>query len=382
MQYQYVDTAYARTEASAKAIFELGRLYEEQFGELDSARVTYTRGRTAFPQAEITKEIIRRADYMNRYFTLHAEVSKYDSLLIALDAPPEEASEVDTTAQDSVAQKPPVQPPMPRDTVLARLATSMNELAGVFFIDMDEPDSAAVWYRAVSERFPESRVAPYAMFALAQIYDQDSTVNRAVPDSIRREIVRRFPRTEFASESRRLLGLPQVTIAENPAEELYDLAERRYLNGEYESAVKMFKEIATEYPDSRSAARAEYAAGFIYENNLLQPDSALASYRNLAQNYPSSAFTSRVRPKIQFAEMEHKRIADSLAALAVPDTLGLVTADSLGLAPADSLGRADSLAVQSPDSLSKNPETPPKPPQEPRPQSQTKDLELPGRPKP
>ena len=217
-QYQYVDTAYARTEASAKAIFELGRLYEEKLGELDSARVTYTRGRTAFPQAEITREINRRAEYMNRFFTLRADVFKYDSLLTSLDAPPVEPREAepDTTARDSVA-KAPVPPPIPRDTVLARLATAMNEVAGVFFIDMNIPDSAAVWYRAVSERFPESSVAPYAMFALAQLYDQDSTIAQSLPDSIRQEIVRRYPRTEFARESRRLLGLPPATIAENSA---------------------------------------------------------------------------------------------------------------------------------------------------------------------
>ena len=373
-QYQYVDTAYARTEASAKAVFELGRLYEEEFGELDSARVTYTRGRTAFPQAEISKEIIRRADYMNRYAALRTDIAKYDSLLSALDAPPQEPpATADSTSKDSLAT-PVVQPPLSRDTLQVRLATAMNEMAGVFFIDMNLPDSAAIWYRAVAERYPESNVAPYAMFALSQIYDQDSTVDESVPDSIRQEIVRRFPRTEFARESRRLLGLPAVTIAANPAEELYEVAEQRYLAGEYESAARTFRELATEYPDSRYAARAEYAAGYIYENYLLMPDSALASYRNLLDNYPSSAFIPRVQPKVRVADMEAKRIADSLAALTAPDSLAPVMPDSTVV--------ADSLGGGVRDSLQAAPAVPDSLPREPGAKEEGSDMELPGRPKP
>ena len=189
----------------------------------------------------------------------------------------------------------------------------MNELAGLFFATIGLPDSAEYWYSQIVADYPSGKQVPRALYTLAQIYSgRDSVTSKPVADSLYRVIVRRFPGSEFAPESRRLLGLPVESPVVDEAESAYHRAEILMVRGDSTGAAEGFKKLALRFPGSPLASRALYAAGWIYENRLLNRDSAIASYSKLMSLYPSSQYATRIAPRI--AEVTLKQKADAAAA--------------------------------------------------------------------
>jgi tetratricopeptide (TPR) repeat protein len=344
IRYTIVDTTYPRSETSARSFFALGDLYEHVLYRYDSALVAYAKGRNEFPMADVTQLCTRRAEYLSRYFQYHGEIVKCDSILALLRAPRDTAraqapgAREPDTLHAQAPPRPPPAPPISADSANARRETAMNELAGLFFATIGLPDSAEFWYTRIVSDYPSGIQVPRALYTLAQIYSgRDSVTSKPVADSLYREIVRRFPRSEFAPDSRRLLGLPAESPVVDEAESAYHRAENLMVRGDSTRAAEDFKKLALRFPGSPLASRALYAAGWIYENRLLNRDSAIASYSKLMALYPSSQFATRIAPKI--AEVTLKQKADAAAA----DTLKQKKA-----AAADSLkqkkGAADTLA--------------------------------------
>ncbi len=351
-QYRYVDTlaAYARTVPAADAQYALGQLYETRFTQYDSARVFYDRGRSAPPQAEVAPLLVRRADILGKFLGYRAEITKLDSirqaLLIARDsaavARPVNAAARDTSARDTTGlaradsagvqaradsasvrvPPPPASPPgLSLDTVNVRLAGRMDELAGIFYTGLGRPDSAQKWYRLLLADFPESRPAPRALYVLARIEAEDSTATPGAADSLYREIVRRFPSSPFADEARRLLGLPPVQKSDDPAELTYSNGVTLMQAGEHLAAIDTFRAVVSGHPTSPAASRALYAAGWIYENNMANPDSAASAYEQLVLLYPASVYALRAQPRVAEVQAVRKQAlekarADSIAAAA------------------------------------------------------------------
>ncbi len=85
------------------------------------------------------------------------------------------------------------------------------------------------------------------------------------------------------------------------------------LSGRNENAIDTLRLIVQSYPTSTYAPRAEFAAGWLYEQVLNQPDSAIANYQRLRARYPSSLYAARVQPKLMEVELRDKAVADSLA---------------------------------------------------------------------
>ena len=164
--------------------------------------VTYTMGRRVFPQAEITKEILRRSTYMDRYSKTLKEILEYDSLRTAIlnpvEPPPPEIDEEDTSASeaDSLAAQPQG-PVLSLDSIKTLLAGSRSEMGGLFFNTINVPDSARYWYTLVVEEHPESRYGSLALFAIAQLQSLESPYitfyqsQLAVPASIALRIEQR-----------------------------------------------------------------------------------------------------------------------------------------------------------------------------------------------
>jgi TolA-binding protein len=318
-QYRYVDTAYARSEVAAHAYYQLGLLYEKHYGNYDSARVAYDKGRAEFPQAEITAEIVKRSELFNRYFLYRKEIERNDSLRRVILAPRDTSVAVapDTTHRDSTgvaqgktdstARSLPSSPPPPMDTVLARLAYNTSELASLFYTGLQVIDSATYWYTRLITEHPKSRYVPRALYTLAQIARQDSTASPAYADSLLRIIVDQFPESEFATAARSALGLPVVARVDDSVEVAYRSAEQMMNNGDYTAALEAFRRIAERDTTSPLAAKAQYAIGWIYENVHFVPDSSVAHYRRLARRFPSSPYSAAVQPKLAALDAERQK---------------------------------------------------------------------------
>ena len=331
-QFAYVDTAYARTEPAADANLALGMIYETVLFQYDSARAVYERGRNVTNTAESRIQIVRRADYLTRYITFRNDILNLDSLrqaalhprdtaLVVRDSVRVESASLaraDTlktgrkdssatgrvdTSRVSVQQAPPVS----LDTINVRLAVRMDDLAGLFYATMALSDSARFWYKRLLREYPDSRPAPRALYVLARIEGEDSTSTHAVSDSLYREIVRRFPDSPFAEESKRLLGLPLTVKAPDPLELSYHNATALLQSGKYTAAIDSFKTIVHRSPTSPLAPRALYAIGWTYEYQTGQLDSAGANYERLAVGYPGSLYAQRVQPRV--AEIQSARQA-------------------------------------------------------------------------
>jgi len=350
-QYRYVDTAYARSEFAADSYYQLGLMYETKLFKYDSARVAYDKGRAEFPQADITPTLVKRGDYLNKYFTYRNEIAKYDSIKEFILHPPDttkgkavvqdtvkgkglaqDSTRHDSTGTksfakaDSLIPKAPAIPPPPMDTVQVRLAYNTSELAGLFYSAIEVVDSAKYWYQRLLKDHPNSIYSPRALYTLAQIYRSDSSVATTQIDSLHKEIVRRFPESEFAAESRRHLGVPAPKKEVDPAEATYMNAESLVKKGDVASALKSLKGITEKDTTSPLAAKAQYTIGWIYENVKPNPDSSIANYQRLVKRFPNSQYASLVQPKLAEVELEkQKKLSadggskkDSTAQQAVP----------------------------------------------------------------
>ncbi len=217
--------------------------------------------------------------------------------------------------------KPPVlQPPVPQtpalslDTINVRLADRMDDIAGLFYATMGLPDSARFWYHRLLREYPDSRGAPRALYVLARMEGEDSSGTPLFADSLHREIIRRFPESPFAEESRRLLGLPPTVQAPDSLAQSYRRATALLQAGKNGAAIDSFRAIVRRAPASPLAPRALYAVGWVYEFQTSQMDSAGANYERLVALYPGTPYAQRVQPRV--TEIQSARQAK----LAAPKT--------------------------------------------------------------
>jgi len=133
---------------------------------------------------------------------------------------------------------------------------------------------------------------------LAQIEGADSLGGKTTSDSIAREIIKRFPDSPFAEESKRQLGLPPSARRMDPLENCYQSATLLLQKGKSSAAIDSFQSIVRRSPSSVLAPRALYAAGWAYEYQAARFDSAAAVYERLVTLYPNSLYAQRVQPRV------------------------------------------------------------------------------------
>jgi len=69
-------------------------------------------------------------------------------------------------------------------------------------------------------------------------------------------------------------------------EELYTEAQDYSEKGDFQSAIKIYKEILKLYPDSPRAYKAQFLIGFVYSENLKDYKKARENYRMMIEKYP------------------------------------------------------------------------------------------------
>jgi TolA-binding protein len=339
-KFSYVDTAFARTEEAAKAYFELGKIYETLQDNYSLARANYDKARMEFPASDVTVEAAQKADAFSKYFALRSDLKKYDSLIVELHGRKGKrdslnfiaVQQADTAAAVGISKEKSTEPRgelrkglQANKDSLARL-DSINvarekslessekhnvdslrqmivkahfELAGIFYLEINEPDSALVWFQMVIDESGNGNLAPRALFTIAEIYGTSKGKGKSFLDSLYRTIIARYPESPYAQESRRALGIPLISIQTDPAEELYVRAETYMEGASPDSALRLLYQIVKENATSPFSAKALYAIGWLYENKLERRDSASVVYRRLIAAYPESRFAGAVRPKVE-----------------------------------------------------------------------------------
>lgn len=182
------------------------------------------------------------------------------------------------------------------DTLRFLMTQSKFELGGLFMLDLGFPDSATVWFEKVARDSVNSAFIPRALYALAEIHSARG--DSSIVDSLYKRILERYKESEYGREVRRLMGLGGGSEAVDSAESRYTDAQRSLVDGKTEDALRSLKEISQKYPASPIAPKVQYAVGWIYENVLVQNDSAASWYRRLIKGHPKSLYAVNVRPRV------------------------------------------------------------------------------------
>ena len=184
------------------------------------------------------------------------------------------------------------------DSLRGLMAQSTFEVAGIYYLQLNQPDSAIAWYRKGIDEYPTAaKYVPRALYALSEI--AASRHDSLAVDSLYREILRRFGTSEYGIQVKKILGM-EVSEARPAAgaSGSYADAESVLQSGQTQKALRLFKRLARTQDDPEISAKSQYAVGWIYESMLANNDSAAVWYERLIKQYPSTVYAQEVQPKV------------------------------------------------------------------------------------
>lgn len=314
-QYRFVDTTYARTEVSAKGYFSLGQLYEKKLIDYYKAMASYDKARNEFPKSDVTNLALSKWNSFQNYFRYHKTIAQVDSLLahqmnlfpvnvsadsnvVLSDSLVSDTARAFSTALDtSIHAESDSSRQVLHQSYMTKLAEAMYGLGNLFLLEINLPDSAEYWYRRVIVEHPTSSVAPRALYTLAELYRSSEQKNRESVDQLYWSLIEKYPDTQYAEEAKRFLGM-KVERKADPAAASYARGEALLLEGKNEPAVSAFRSLIRDYPDSPSVPKTKYALGWIFENVIVNPDSAADYYRQVCEEFPNCAYAEAVKAKL------------------------------------------------------------------------------------
>ncbi|UCG51181.1 MAG: tetratricopeptide repeat protein [Candidatus Latescibacterota bacterium] len=171
-------------------------------------------------------------------------------------------------------------------------------LLGEAYTGMDSLALAIDTYKSVAATYPRSMFSAEAYFHLGEIY-QEKFDSLQVAQSNYESVRQQYANSPFAEEAiarsvsiSKFLRL-QASLdgggEEGQAAVQFDLAEIELLQFEnYEKALKGYRKILDEFPDSELAPKAAYAVAYIYDIRLDDAEKAREAYQYLVERYPNS----------------------------------------------------------------------------------------------
>lgn len=209
---------------------------------------------------------------------------------------------------------------------------NLFHLGELFYVDLEKPDSALHAFATLLERYPDSRSAPNALIAMAQIRRNDYA-DTAGADSLLRLVLRNYRGYDEVQEVIGLLGLAGTVADSGYASIVYNRAESfleqfravdstpYYLQVEADSGVDVvrerkgsdyvrslrlidsaqtyFRRVIDGFPHSEYNVQARYALLTIFENYLAPEDSTnIERYEAFADSFANTSFASSVSAKL------------------------------------------------------------------------------------
>lgn len=332
-EYRYVDTTYARTEIGAKAAFELGQLLQTRYGDYQNAKIEYEHA-SANPTVTVAPAALKKNTALTRYFQLHANFARNDSMLYWYDVdsiwivkdttrhspvknfvPPQSDSLKLTLIADTLQRLPdstttagvsdssiaqPVGPQIVRptkDSLITILSSIAYQLGEVFYSDLEVADSALFWFNQSLKLRVDSVQAPRILFIVAEII-RSNPQRYGDPKETYDRLLREFPSSSYTEKAKAALGLPLAPKALDPAGPYYAQAESLVESGQYHKAVKTFTEVTEKFQKSSLVAKSKYSIAWIYEHRLSKPDSALSYYKDIVENFGNTEYAVAAKRKI------------------------------------------------------------------------------------
>ncbi len=205
---------------------------------------------------------------------------------------------------DKKSQPVIVADPIKPDSIRSLIATTKFELAALFLNELNLLDSGMVWYNDMVTHHSKSPLVPRALYAISEIYQAKN--DSAKVDSVYKIILERYNETDYAIQVKKNLGMIAAPAKVDSAEILFKHAENLLQLEKTNDALKSYQSVAKVYPISPYAPKALYTIGWIYENMLVNNDSAAAWYKILINEYPKSIYSEEVKPKVAVKDDPNK----------------------------------------------------------------------------
>jgi Tfp pilus assembly protein PilF len=157
------------------------------------------------------------------------------------------------------------------------------------------PDSAAVVYQSVADRFPASEQRPRALYSLAWIHFEQLDDALAARPYLE-QLVGEYGATAHANAARLLLQLPLERTAEEQAEEIFrEIEASKFAQPDQaEQWIPQLDLLSRDYPGTLTAARAAYLAAWATENVVGDSAGAATRYDSVASGFPRTSFSELV----------------------------------------------------------------------------------------
>lgn len=107
-----------------------------------------------------------------------------------------------------------------------------------------------------------------------------------------------FPRLRHGALLALVAGLVVVGGCGTSDKEIFERAQQEYAHGQFEEALKYFRLLSDEHPDSRWADRALERQALILEKHLAKPEEAVRLYQRLVSQFPHSALAPEAQVRI------------------------------------------------------------------------------------
>ena len=350
-QLTMVDTTYKLLPSAGEAKFYLGEIMKNDYKNYDSANVYYSKVASTPSRPEILEDAKKNSLLINKYISLRSAIDQNYRQLVYLANPDEftkdslaytiEKSKIDSLnklkqeqstvtptetntresrvpeqqniKQQEVKQpatpeniKPPVKPRISADSINSIIGKDEYELAGLFFTEFNQPDSAFYYYNWILQNHPKCPYIGRTLYALGAYY---LTVNqKEKADSLFEIVYDNYKNESIVNAAADKLNKPLIDLNYDPAYKQYIQAENILNEDKYNEALSAFKNIYNNFPKSSYAPKALYAQGWILENKLMLLDSAAVIYDSLTTKFANTEYSKSVFPELTEYKNEQKRI--------------------------------------------------------------------------
>lgn len=182
-----------------------------------------------------------------------------------------------------------------------KIFNSYYELAELFMYNLDRNDSAEYYLKLLVEKFPESERQAKILYTLGNFYKNIG--NQSEAEKTLNKIITTYPNSVYAIESKKILGLTtggEVVASQDPSTAIFSEALNLFNEKKYPETIDKLRTVEEKHPGDSAVAKSIYFIGYVYENVLVNKDSAIFYYKKLKERFPESAYTQRINPILEY----------------------------------------------------------------------------------
>ena len=300
-EYEQVRNDFPQTPSAAMALYRIGLLHLQEYGDTERARDYLEESSRESPGAQGVLLAQEMLGHLRRLHQFQRQIHRADSLYA-----------------DSLGA---VQGPLlwlaaapPADTVVvARSLAVLDDLFSaceLYRDDIGQADSARAYYEEVIRRFPDSDQLSRAVYSLAWIeWHKRGDEAGARPHLLR--LIEEFPTSAHANEARRLLGREAEATAEELAAQAFARIETLRLAQPANPAayIPLLDSLSQAFAGTHTGGQAAFLAANTYENVVGDTAAAEDRYQLLRAEFAETRFGKLAQ---QRWEVREEKLIDKL----------------------------------------------------------------------